>query len=64
MTEDDTFLILSRPSIPEMLQHYNDWIENKNGQFEGLQEMCKRHGWDWAEFSVAAGIWKEKHGIK
>lgn len=62
MTEDDTFRALCRPSVPEMLRHYQNWVEDKNGTMEGLEEMCARHGWTWDEFSREGALWREKYG--
>jgi hypothetical protein len=64
MTEDDTFLALSRAPVPEMLRHYKDWVENKNKEFEDLEVMCQRYGWTWNEFSYAGAIWREKYGTE
>lgn len=61
MTEDDTFRVLSRAAVPEMLRHYEDWAENKNGRFEGLEEMCNLYGWTWQEFSIAGAEWRDKN---
>lgn len=61
MTEDDTFNALVRTPIPEMLRYYSEWVTNNNGTFEGLEEMCKRNGWRWIDFSVAGARWREEH---
>jgi hypothetical protein len=60
-TEDDTFRVLSRASVPEMLSHYADWVSNGNGQFDDLEEMCARHGWTWKDFSIVGADWRETH---
>lgn len=58
-TENDTFLALKRPSVSEMYNiHYRDWVANANGLFEGVDEMCERHGWTWTAFNEA--WWQEK----
>lgn len=54
LEEDDTFLALKRPSVSEMYNiHYRNWVTNRNGLFEGLDEMCKKNGWTGPEFNEA-----------
>lgn len=60
-TEEDTFRILSRASVPEMLRHYEDWIIDGNGTMEGLDEMCARYGWTWPDFSVAGAAYRDRN---
>lgn len=58
-TEDDTFRILSRPGIHEMVELYKEY---KRGtyipdEFYDTRKnivFANRHGWDWVEFLVAA----------
>lgn len=59
MTEDDTFRVLCRTPVPEMLGHYSDWLAGGSGQFDDLQDMLVKHGWTWKEFSVTAATWLE-----
>ena len=63
-TEDETFRILSRASVPEMLKHYENWVEDFNGTMEGLGEMCARYGWSWDEFSVAGAAWRDRNVLE
>lgn len=60
-TQDDTFRILSRASVPEMLKHYEDWIVDLNGTMEDLEEMCARYGWSWDDFSIAGAAYRDRN---
>lgn len=60
-TEDDTFRILSRPSIQEMVRLYNDTRDDKNRKTYNLEfvtmlniKFINEHNWDWIEFLIAA----------
>lgn len=52
MTEDDTFLALSRPSLQEMIAHYRAWVDDKSLR-ETPDKAIERHGWGWQEFLIA-----------
>lgn len=52
MTEDDTFRILSRPSLQEMIGHYKAWVDD-NFLMESPDKAIEQHGWGWQEFLTA-----------
>ena len=61
MTEEDTFKLLSRASIPEMLGHYDAWIRkcpHGLGKFSDLEGLCIENGWTWQELSIEGTKWR------
>jgi len=58
MTEDDTFRVLARPSVEEMVklhrEHYREWCSNSE-VYPASQCVifAKHHGWGWLEYLIA-----------
>lgn len=56
-TEDDTFRILSRPSIHEMVVLHRDWkrkFTDEGKEFNTMWNISfmRSYGWDWTEFLI------------
>lgn len=55
-TEDDTFRVLSRPNIHEMIYLHQQWRNTfANNSFDSRWNInfLEKHGWDWVEFLKA-----------
>lgn len=61
-TEDDTFRILSRPSIHKMVVLHKEWVKKKSTRYNGVYhqynsmlnlEFAKYYGWGWVEYLKA-----------
>jgi hypothetical protein len=56
MTEDDTFRILARPDIHEMVrlhaEYTKQWHANNSGTYPTTENIrfAKHYGWNWVEF--------------
>lgn len=59
MTEDETFLVLQRPSISQMIYLYIEYMSCWKNPYNGMTwEMHREkffidHGWTWFSFSEA-----------
>lgn len=55
MNEDDTFRILSRPDIHEMVKIYTEFKKDHVGVYDTRWniELVRKYKWDWIEFLVA-----------
>jgi hypothetical protein len=54
-TEDDTFRILARPSIHEMVELHRKWKikhSRKDGSYNTVHNLSfvKHYGWTWFEY--------------
>lgn len=61
MTEDDTFRILARPDVHELMTLYQKNMKKRGSAYTSIENVsfCKYHGWRWREFlqeARAAGI--------
>jgi len=55
MTEDDTFRILARPDIHEMVRLHWAWVKSITDEGKKFNSswnitFMKSHGWTWLEF--------------
>lgn len=61
-TEDDTFRILSRPSIDEMIMIHNKWwYTNPSKDKRQRIPFMEQYGWTWEEFVRRVGVKAGNH---
>ncbi len=49
-SEDDTFLVLSRPSLDEMMAIYKDFCSNRSIPVDSVKSLFEKNQWTFEEY--------------